>query len=316
MSDVTRYDATAAARETARRVAVPPPALPRVNWAAGDVEQRLGVHGGRFTNVNLLFTGVVAAVLTVGFYAALLPFHGQHFADMFTERGAVQYATVFFFAWCLTMLLVKTMKVRLQRRALSLRLLPGDPDFELTPASAVSVVERLRAACDDPRRFLLLNRIDLALTNLRNMGRIADFEGVLDSHAAGDEDAVENSYLILRGLNWAIPVLGFIGTVQGLSVSIAGFGAVLAESGDVDAIKPALQGVTGGLATAFETTLVALVAALIVQLLMTLERRTEEALLDDCREFCQRQLVARLRLVPEPAKPSQPVQPAAKGGVQ
>ena len=135
------------------------------------------------------------------------------------------------------------------------------------------------------------------------MGRIADFEGVLDSHAAGDEDAIESSYLIIRGLNWAIPVLGFIGTVQGLSVAIASFGGVLAESGDVDAIKPALQGVAGGLATAFETTLVALVAALVIQLMMTLERRAEEQFLDDCKDYCQHQLVARLRLGTCTARP-------------
>lgn len=272
------------------------PTVGRLDWSASDIEQKFGVRGGRFTNVNLMFTGILALLITIVFYAALVPAHGHYLADMFTERGAVQYVTVFFSAWCLVMLGAKLTKVRLQRRALSLLLVPADPSFELTPASSVSIVERLRAACDDPRRFILLNRIDLALTNLRNMGRISDFEGVLDSHAAGDEDAVENSYLIIRGLNWAIPVLGFIGTVQGLSVAIAGFGNVLAQGADVEAIKPALQGVTGGLATAFETTLVALVAALIIQLLMTLERRQEEGLLDDCREFCQRQLVARLRL--------------------
>lgn len=270
---------------------------PALDWSRRDIEQRFGVRGGRFTHVNLLFTGSVAVCLTVGFYAALLPMHGQYWADMFTERGSVQYVTVMFTFWCLIMLFVKWSKTRMQSLALGLRLMPNDPAFELTPATAVSVVERLRAACDDPRRFLLLNRLDLGLANLRNMGRITDFEGVLDSHAAGDEDAIESSYLPIKGLNWAIPVLGFIGTVRGLSVAVAGFGGVLATKGaDADAIRPALQTVTGGLSTAFETTMVSLVAALIVQLLMTAERRGEEALLDACREFCQRQLVSRLRL--------------------
>ena len=38
---------------------------------------------------------------------------------------------------------------------------------------------------------------------------------------------------MIKGLNWAIPVLGFIGTVLGLSIAIAKFGDVLANSGDV-----------------------------------------------------------------------------------
>jgi hypothetical protein len=46
-------------------------------------------------------------------------------------------------------------------------------------------------------------------------------------------------------------VLGFIGTVIGLSEAIGQFSGVLGASSDVDQISQALRGVTGGLATAF-----------------------------------------------------------------
>jgi hypothetical protein len=73
---------------------------------------------------------------------------------------------------------------------------------------------------------------------------------------------------------------------------------VLGESTDFSKLKPALQEVTGGLAVAFETTLVALVAAVIIQLLLTFVRKAEEELLDACKEYCQRYIVGRIRLVP------------------
>jgi len=61
-------------------------------------------------------------------------------------------------------------------------------------------------------------------------------------------------------------------------------------------LRPALQSVTGGLATAFETTLQALVAAMLIHLLMTFVKRTEESMLDRFADYCDRFIVARLRL--------------------
>jgi hypothetical protein len=63
-------------------------------------------------------------------------------------------------------------------------------------------------------------------------------------------------------------------------------------------VKEALRGVTSGLSIAFETTLEGLVAALAVQLLLTLLKKSEEEFLDGCTEYCTRRIVGRLRLSP------------------
>jgi biopolymer transport protein ExbB/TolQ len=269
-----------------------------LNWVALDFEQRFGMSGGRFTRTNTVFTFVAAAVLTAAAYAAMSRFPERYIVQMLAERGAFQYVTVLFAIWSTVILLVKCQKVALQRRALTVQLVPNDPDFVLSAATVPDVMARLYAACDNPRHFLLLNRIELGLSNLRNMGRIADLDEVLASQAESDENVMESSYSVVRGLIWAIPVLGFIGTVQGLSQAVGHFGSVLSSNAEVSALKPALRGVTAGLAVAFETTYVALVAALAIQLLLTLVKKSEEQLLDDCREYCQRQLVAKLKITP------------------
>jgi biopolymer transport protein ExbB/TolQ len=148
----------------------------------------------------------------------------------------------------------------------------------------------------EPRDYILFNRTLMALTSIRNFGRLGDLEDLLQAQADNDESISDSGYTIIRGLVWAIPVLGFIGTVIGLSAAIGSFGDVIASAGDLDEIKNKLGDVTQGLSIAFVTTLEALVAALAVQLTLISIQRQEEQLLDDTREYCQRELVSRVRI--------------------
>ena len=127
---------------------------------------------------------------------------------------------------------------------------------------------------------------------------MTDVDEILRSQAEHDESIMESSYAIVRGLIWAIPVLGFIGTVLGLSNAIGGFSNVLASAGEMSEISAALKGVTAGLATAFDTTLVALVAALLLQMITTVVHKNEQEFLDSCTEYCHRHIVNRLRIMP------------------
>ena len=273
------------------------PAEPALSFDRSDIERRLALPAGKFTSPGPLLAPLAAALLTVGFYGVLALAPATRFAQMFTQRSAVPYAIVFLTSWSFMILLVKRSKLSLQRRALSLKVLPAeDPGFILSPASAEDLLSRLYQSVDDPEKFLLPRRICHALSNLRNMGRIGDVDEVLRTQADNDETAIDSSYTLLRGLIWAIPVLGFIGTVWGLSLALGSFGGVLTSAQDTGQLRDALQSITGGLSTAFETTLQGLVAALCVHMLMILVRRREEQFLDDCRDFCQKYVVGRLRL--------------------
>ncbi len=269
-----------------------------LSWARSDFEQRLGFRGGRFTRVNTWLTALLAAVLSVAFYAALLPMRGTYFGQMFLERGPIPYVLTFFTAWAGVILCVKWTKLQLQQRALTIDVVPGTPDFVLSPQTVEEVQTRILHAVEDPRQFVLFNRIAIALSNLRNLGRVSDVDEILQTQAGNDESVMETSYSIVQGFVWAIPVLGFIGTVQGLSLAIGSFGSVLSQSSEMTEVKDALRGVTGGLSIAFETTLQGLVAALIVQLLLTVLKKNEEEFLDSCTEYCTRRIVGRLRLSP------------------
>lgn len=265
-----------------------------------DIERRFGFRGSRFTRVGGVLPAILAALMTLAFFFAMFAIGSNSWTDMFIQRGWTPYVIVFFALWSLTILMMKRSKLRFQRRSLTLTVIPDEIDFILSLSTVGRVMQRLYEVSDDPKSFVLLNRIYVGLSNVRNLGRVADLGEVLRTQAEHDESVMETSFNLIRGLVWAIPILGFIGTVSGLSLAIGGFGRVLSQTDDPSQLIEALKGVTGGLATAFETTLLALIAALLVQMAMTLQKKREEEFLDECADYCQREVLSRLRLSEAP----------------
>lgn len=272
-----------------------------LDWSRTDVERRFGFHGGRFTTPGKVMSFIVALLLTAGFYTLIILVqqkwpHTRWFAAMFLERGPCPYPTMLLFFWALALLFIKWRKLLFQQRAFDLIIMPQEPEFVLTSATALEVRDRMCHMVDNPRHFVLFNRIDLALANLHNIGHTADVAAILKVQAENDEAQVAASYGIIQGFMWGIPVLGFIGTVQGLSQAIGAFTDTLTAGGDLVAIRASLKTVTGGLATAFETTLVALVCAFVLQLIVSFLQAMESEFLDNCNDVCSRQVAGKLRL--------------------
>ena len=273
----------------------------KLNWSKNDIEQRFGFSGGRFTTANSVFTFFMALLLAGGFYAILIFWlrgvaQAKAFCDMFLERGIPTYFIVVFFCWSLAILFTKSRKLRQQRMALAIKPVPIDPDFVLNRTTANDVLLRLRAIVDDTGNYVLLNRVDRALSNLQNIGRIGDVSEILRTQAEYDENQLSSSYTLVNGFLWATPVFGFVGTVLGLSQAVRGFGGTLQGAADLSVLKGSLQAVTGGLGVAFETTLVALVCALATQLLLSAMQMRESKFLDECNDYCHAHIISKLKL--------------------
>lgn len=267
-----------------------------------DIECLCGFRSKKFTGVNYIFTMIIGIFGTAAFYLALLPFRGRGltFVEMFFHggpeaRSTIPYYTMFLTFWSLAILFVKICKLNVQKRALRLKILPDDPNFVLSPGTAREILDNINGQVADPQDFVLFDRIIRALSNLKNLGNISAVAECFSTQSRNDDNYLSNSYTILKGFIWAIPVLGFIGTVLGLAQAVGGFGQVVAGGADIEQLKASLGGVTGGLAVAFETTLIALVAALIVQLLMTFAVNREEIFLDECADYCHRNIISKMK---------------------
>src|ERR1044071_1168644 len=265
-----------------------------LSWSEEEIENRFGFfRPGRFTSVNKALTLLIAVVFTAIFFA-LITFllnsvpASRPYTIVFVRPGNI-YTTgqaMLFFFWAMTTLFFKSRKIDFQKRALGLAAVPQQPDFILNETTARTVLERLHSLVDHPRHFILLNRIERALSNLHNIGGLADVSTILTTQAENDENQISSSYTMIAGVVWAIPVLGFIGTVQGLSLAVGNFGRTLQAGGEVSRLKESLLGVTGGLSTAFETTLVGLVGALVIQLYLSFLQQREAEFLDQCNDYC------------------------------
>lgn len=273
-----------------------------LRYSRADPEARLGLPSGRFTNpatLTSMIIGGVAMALVYG--SAYLLREGELGAVLWrylTDFAGIPIPMAALSCWAIAILVLKSLKISAQRRALGLRFVPSDPGFTLGVATVERAIEAIETSVDEPERFMYLSRVLRSLRSIRNVGRAAEVDEMLRSQADADEAVMEGGYTLVRGFVWAIPVLGFIGTIVGLTEAIGRFSGVLAaREGELAAITQRLTEVIQGLDTAFVTTGEGLVAALAIHLLQTFVRRQDEAFLDEVADACVTSVVARVRLV-------------------
>lgn len=273
-----------------------------IHFGRIDPEARFGLPLGAATTPStvtcMLLTVLLCAALYTAGYAVKDHEIGAVVWEYMTGFGRIPIPIIALSVWCLVFLALKALKIRAQRIALRIGFVPEDSGFVLTDATADSIVDAIDRSVDDPSRFIFLARCRAVLRMMRNLGRVSDVDDILNSRADQDEARMDSGYTVLRGFIWAIPVLGFIGTVIGLTQAMGKFGEAMEAAGnDVAEITSRLKTVLEGLDTAFITTAEALIAVLFIYILQTFVRRADEHLLDDVRAACANVIVARVRIV-------------------
>jgi biopolymer transport protein ExbB/TolQ len=171
---------------------------------------------------------------------------------------------------------------------------PIDRDIDLTDDEEIQDLRTNIAQSDAFGWSIVLNRLDRLLAlwlGSKDISRVADW---LNSESERDSSAFDSTYATVRVLIWAIPIMGFIGTVMGLGNAISGFGDFLAGSAELSQIKDAIGQVTMGLGVAFDTTLLALVLSVFVMFPLSSIQRREETLFVEIDNYLDDSLVSHL----------------------
>jgi biopolymer transport protein ExbB/TolQ len=128
---------------------------------------------------------------------------------------------------------------------------------------------------------------------------------VAQQRASQDADDLENAYGTGKLVVWALPVLGLIGTVIGISLAVGGFAQFLGGGiDDVAVIKKNLVSVTGGLSFAFLITLIGLATSLVLMFLVSSLSRRESRLLARMQQSIAESLIPALQeAAPADARP-------------
>ncbi|MGY6528322.1 MAG: MotA/TolQ/ExbB proton channel family protein [Cyanobacterium sp.] len=226
-------------------------------------------------DINLPLVLLFSSLLTIAIYSLLLPFRNTYFGILFIDRGITQYIVVFLSCFVITSTLDKFFKIKAESK--NLRKLDIPLNIPLENYKSVKV----RQMCEyfSESGGLVDNRLSRVLSAYIHSGsRKASAELALDD-SSFYLSASESSYTFPRILVWAIPLLGFVGTVLGISQAVNGFSGFLDSASEVDQIREGIGTVTGGLAVAFDTTLLALLLSVVVMIPLVLVERVESQLL-------------------------------------
>lgn len=109
-----------------------------------------------------------------------------------------------------------------------------------------------------------------------------------------DQNVAENQMVPVRFLIWFIPILGFIGTVIGISEAIIGFNTILNATSNFQEMKQSLGGVTESLGFAFDTTLVALIQDALIMLYMSICQKKSDQFLAEVEKLFHGNLLLKI----------------------
>lgn len=266
--------------------------------AAAEVDAIQSFSSGRpTTDANVFFQLIFGAVATVVLALAVSVFRNseigglRYLYSIINERGWVQYGELFMAFMAAAMMFLKSRIIRNQVQVVASNPIPLDIDL-----SNDEQLQQLRDSLMHREEFswsIILNRVDRAINlwlSTKDVGRVSAWA---QSESSRDTSSSDSSYALTRVLIWAIPILGFIGTVLGLAVAVSGFG-VLGGSAEIGAIKEAIGQVTTGLGVAFDTTLLALLLTVFLMFPLSFIQRSEENLFVELDNYMDDTFLSRL----------------------
>lgn len=225
--------------------------------------------GGFFTSPFLW-----GAFATAAFYAAIpyLPVHRALVQRYFCGHP-MEYLLAGLFFLGMAILLRKAVCTRAEVAALETGVL-DDPSLTETDqllGRAQRLERKAQALPAKLQHTVLLQRIRDACMHVRGRKSAAGLSEHLKYLAEVASDRLHAGYALVRTITWAVPILGFLGTVIGITLAISNL--------TPEQLDKSLSTVTGGLGIAFDTTALALALSVVLVFTSFLVERSEQRIL-------------------------------------
>ena len=256
-------------------------------------------HERPTTDVSMLGVCALAAFITFGIFFTISFFKGTFIRDLLMgryeiimDRVVFQSFTVFMWSLSTANVILKIFKLRKERAILKLDLLPSDLDMKDTPR-LIEVYKKIIAHPQLTKRVTLA-RMARVLAMWINTQDFERSEQYARQESEMDIFVSDSSFRANRLFIWAMPLLGFVGTVYGVSYGIGGFADFLKGQVTAEGIKDQVGLITQGLAVAFFCTLLGLCCAGLAAFPSLGAERTEEELLEEINQLTENRLVSRM----------------------
>ena len=189
--------------------------------------------------------------------------------------------------WAIAILGFKATTVIRQQRQLKLDWVGLPERTHVTVESAEQASALIRKRIPEKAQDYLLPRVMLsAIDRFSSTRSVQDASSVVQSVCDEEAERTESELSIIRYIAWAIPSVGFIGTVRGIGDALGQ--AHRAVEGDI-------TGVTESLGVAFNSTFVALLISIFLMFLIHQLQLMQERLVLDTRRYCDNWFIRRLR---------------------
>lgn len=228
---------------------------------------------------------VVGLLATCAFYGVIFqPAFKDSLLHHYTTEHSVEYAIVALFIWGMTDIVLKIFGFPRELLALRQDWIPTANGRESTDQAVV-----LSREIRQKPRWLLDSRVG------RRLLRVLDFAA--ERHSAEqyreqvlyladqDDEAIHTAYTLPRFIVGVTPILGFLGTVVHFGTALSGIS--FAELSDK------LPSIVGSMGTAFNTTTVALAAAMTMMFLLFLCERVDRGITHSVDRLVERELMHR-----------------------
>ena len=197
----------------------------------------------------------------------------------------VEYIEVGLFCIGLSSLAMKLLSTIRQKKSLADCSLPAAPSGGQHPSEADGLQRQVLGPLTGERAYLP-KRLRDGLDFVIRTGKADDLEDHLKYLADVDGARAHASYGLVRFIVWTIPIMGFLGTVIGITVAIANLSPTELEN---------ISGVVAGLGTAFDTTATALGLSMVLMFTQFVIERIEQGLLDQVDEQAWDSLAGRFQ---------------------
>jgi len=188
--------------------------------------------------------------------------------------------------WAMSILAYKGLATRRQNALLEQDLLQLPDGLPIGIEDTRTLVDRLHNQPSTEQNFLLPRVLLTGIERFSATRNVQDVSTAVRDVCQSEGDRLESELSMIRYIAWAIPSVGFIGTVRGIGDALGQ--AHRAVAGDI-------TGVTENLGVAFNSTFVALVISIILMFFIHQLQLQQERLILDSEQYADHWLIRKLR---------------------
>ncbi|MGB0713570.1 MAG: MotA/TolQ/ExbB proton channel family protein [Gammaproteobacteria bacterium] len=201
-------------------------------------------------------------------------------------RDFEQEACLILMLWALAILAYKGLNTWNQQRLLREDLLGLPEGMPIGLEDMRPLADRLAKLPEQARDFLLPVALTTAIERYAATRNVQDVSTASRDICESEAGRMESELSIIRYIAWAIPSVGFIGTVRGIGDALGQ--AHKAVEGDI-------TGVTESLGVAFNSTFIALVISIVLMFFIHQLQLMQERLVLDSERYVDKWFIRKLR---------------------